>query len=120
MDLGNWAFGNSRGQFQLDRDMWTEVFRPIFDKMVFFDSESFENDVFKVHPYFWGDCTCDEEAGVTPECPAHRPNFVYKPTGLEVMWYKHPFRDSYANQALTREQVEAVVSACLATLEEDT
>jgi hypothetical protein len=39
----------------------------------------FENDVFEMHPYWWG----SEEA---PE--AERPNFRHKGTGIEISWYK--------------------------------
>lgn len=40
----------------------------------------FENDVFEMHPYWWG----DEDA---PE--AERPNFRHKASGLEISWYKY-------------------------------
>lgn len=47
-------------------------------------------------------CTCDREPGYRAfraenphmkTCPEMRPNFLYKPTGAEVYWYKYIGRD---------------------------
>mgnify|MGYP003345957487 CR=1 FL=1 len=51
--------------------------------------EDFENDVFFMSSYCW----CDGDRH--PEgCP---PNFIYKPNGLVVSWYKHAGRGIRAN-----------------------
>lgn len=43
----------------------------------------YENDVFMMHPYCW----CDQEN--CRWCGEERaPNFLYKPTGGKVWWYK--------------------------------
>ena len=51
----------------------------------------FDNEIITILPYYWGDddviCTL--------------PNFVYKPTGFTLSWYKYPLRDSYMNQDLS-------------------
>ena len=46
----------------------------------------YENDVFMMHPYCW----CDKDG--CPWCDWEydepQPNFLYKPTGAKVEWYK--------------------------------
>ncbi len=59
------------------------------------DFDGFDNEVFTVRPYCWDD---DKEK-------AELPNFVYKPTGFEIKWYKYAFRDSYMNQNLAPLQI---------------
>jgi hypothetical protein len=46
------------------------------------------------------------------ECPLVLPNFLYRPTGYSLMWYKYPLRDAYANQRLTYKQFDAMLSHC--------
>ena len=44
----------------------------------------FENDVFMMHPFCW----CEQDD--CPWCGAiGEPNFLYKPTGFMVWWYKY-------------------------------
>jgi hypothetical protein len=42
----------------------------------------FENETFMMHPYCW----CDGED--CPWCSKNAPNFLYKPTGYKLRWYK--------------------------------
>lgn len=54
--------------------------------------EEYINDIFEMRPYCW----CDgEHEGHQDGCP---PNFIYKPTGLSIQWYKHAGRGIVANQ----------------------
>lgn len=53
------------------------------------------NNVFEVNPYYWGE---DEEI-------ADLPNFVYKPLGLRVYWYKYPMRDAWTNYGWTESEI---------------
>ena len=61
MELGNMAFGNSRGEFSVSRrEFENDMFR-LLDALLpesgIYGTE-FENDVFSTLPYWWGDCTC--------------------------------------------------------------
>lgn len=66
MELGNMCFGNSRGEYPVDRDMQDEWYSYMqemgFDSYGWHDlsddSGAFQNDVFWIKPYFWGDCEC--------------------------------------------------------------
>lgn len=66
MELGNIVFGNSRGEYPVPRtDEW---YRPLVRLFEAIDPDrdnswreygvEFENEVFSVMPYYWGDCTC--------------------------------------------------------------
>jgi hypothetical protein len=71
MELGNMIFGNSRGEYPVDR-AWQDDFCQFLydcglDGRGYYDKENqyqtsrggFENDVFLVNPYDWNaDCTC--------------------------------------------------------------
>jgi hypothetical protein len=50
------------------------------------------------------------------QCPIVRPNFLYKPTGLIIDWYKYPLRDSYSNQPLELTALRGVIDACVASV----
>lgn len=125
MEAGNLFFGNSRGKYLVNRD-WQDDFVEFLVECGFgyrgeLDEENekinqnkvvqvspqgdwigFENDVFSVFPYYWGD---DDEL-------LTKPNFVYKPTGYQLSWYKYPLRDSYMNQQITFEEMEKIMEHC--------
>lgn len=236
MEIGNALFGISRGEFPIEREegFEEELFR-LFDVIAPDSSDSwreygmdFENGVFSVFPYYWGDCTCgfdekdsqwseenahephcyqsalkqalDEwlkenpepeaemfntsfeevETGITlftavsarspsadmwrewhdakqkieekiyhrlctefdvdrdygcavhctcdfkerrkqfheenhhsENCPIIKPNFLYKPTGFAIKWYKYPLRDSYMNQNISLDEFKSIISKCI-------
>lgn len=125
MELGNMMFGNSRGQFPIERDGWEEELERLFeayaDGEVNYYGEEYENSVFLVMPYWWGDCTC----GAGYDCPEHdseckllAPNFLYKETGFAIQWYKYPLRDSYMNQDITLGEFREIVAKCVESVEE--
>ncbi len=110
MELGNLMFGNSRGEYVVDRDVYQEPFAR-FLKRNGWDWEAiredngdmeFENDTFIMRAYYWGE---DEEI-------AELPNFVYKPTGLEISWYKYPMRDAYSNQDVSLDEFKRIIADC--------
>lgn len=94
----------------------------------------FENDVFMMHSFCWCEkidcpwCNGELPEGHTvrkfryPEnepfdddwCSA--PNFVFKPSGLKVWWYKYIGRDMETNRPVTDEEVKEVERACIASL----
>lgn len=71
MELGNAIFGNSRGEFPIERSCgWEDVF---FELLTAMNPESpngygenFDNEIFSMMPYYWGDCTCG------CDCPIHK------------------------------------------------
>ena len=127
MELGNLFFGHSRGDFPIPRtdelyDQFVRLFdayAPKRDKSWREYGVAFENDVFSVQPYYWGDCTCgmeEKEETCTDDCLYNVPNFHYKPEDIQVDWYKYPLRSSYSNVELTPELLERVVDACIESL----
>lgn len=211
MELGNIIFGNSRGEYPIGRDgrgFEEELYRlfdaysPKRDNSWREYGEEFENDVFAVMPYYWGECECGYEereyewceknkhraecyqidyhkipegvefskqylnrhgaflekyikplykkhgiqvdfadknwwAGCAvictcdyasrwsefasnnqhaPTCRIVKPNFLYKPTGFEIQWYKYPLRDSYSNQPIEFNEFKKIIDACIASV----
>jgi hypothetical protein len=82
----------------------------------------FENDVFSYFPYYWGDCTCgcdedtNDDATHDAQCLLIKPNFVHKPSGLEIQWYKYALRDSYTNRGINLDELKKIVSECVKSL----
>lgn len=123
MELGNLLFGNSRGAYPVPRDDdWQNCFStllrlidgPNYDGY----GTEFVSEVFELHRYYWGDCTCggEDTGSHKPSCPIIRPNFAYAPTGFSLKWYKYPFRDAYMSQPLAFEEFRAIINDCIAWL----
>lgn len=110
MELGNLMFGNSRGEYLVEpREEYQDIFCDFLHKngwdshAIFGDGrDEYENDTFIIRPYYWGE---DEEI-------AELPNFVYKPTGLEIRWYKYPMRDAYSNQDVSVAEFAQILAKC--------
>lgn len=117
MELGNLMFGHSRGAYAVQpREIYQDLFCEFLfahnsDGYGYFDAANssgcFENDTFAVRPYYWGD----------DETIANLPNFVYKPTGLEIRWYKYPMRDAYSNMDVSPSDFRKILDECAASLE---
>jgi hypothetical protein len=119
MELGNLIFGNSRGEFPIERDagfeeQWRRLTEAACIEWYGFPEDGcglthdaergwYENDVFRVMPYYWGD---DPDKAMLP-------NFLFKPTGFEINWYKYPFRDSYMNRDITPVEFAEIIDACV-------
>lgn len=70
-------------------------------------------------PYWWDECDCGaDERGedCSPGCILNKPNFIHKTSGLEIKWYKYPFRDSYSNREFGVEEFASIVSDCINSL----
>jgi len=116
MELGNLCFGHSRGEYRVSRNyenMIYQLLEELGEDVSHGWFAEFKNDVFEIRPYVWCDCDWGDE---DPNCPHHLPNFLYKPTGYELRWYKHPLRDSYANQKLSHSEFSQMIEACIASL----
>lgn len=114
MELGNLMFGNSRGTYAVEpREDYQDAFFEFLnangydghavrvDDLVP-DPYCFENDVYIIRAYYWGE---DEEIAALP-------NFVFKPLGLEISWYKYPMRDAYSNQDVPMDVFKAILKVC--------
>lgn len=123
IEIGNLIFGNSRGQFPVERGEFEETFVGFLQSNGFNsyghyfindrqewiapeDNISYENATFLIRPYYWG----------TNEAIAKKPNFVYKPRNLEIKWYKYPFRDSYSNEKFTITELKTILEECTRSL----
>ena len=119
-ELGNLLFGNSFGEYRVDRGL-QDIFQ-LFLTSANFDGYGrfgnmtkanarggFSNKVFEINPYYWGD---DEEEAI-------KANFIYYPDNLEIRWYKYPLRDSYSSKRVSEEYLREVLSACYKSMMEE-
>ena len=119
MELGNMIFGNSRGEYSIDRSEMQDLFTSFLTDLGFnaygyldeksdlykeqtLDGITFENDIFLIRPYYWGD----------EEDLMDLPNFVYKPKNLEICWYKYPLRDAYSNVSFSKDEFKRILEDC--------
>ena len=110
-EMGNLLFGHSRGEYCVEpRGDYQEIFQEFlfengfdgYGRLEGSDEPEFENDTFIIRPYYWGE---DEKEQILP-------NFVYKPTGVEIKWYKYPMRDAYCNKDISVEQFKRIIDEC--------
>ena len=80
----------------------------------------FENDVFYLRSFYWGECSCggDGDDMTSPdlhqkECLLYKPNFIYKKNGFELHWYKHPLRGNSCNHNISTEYFEDIIKQCI-------
>lgn len=124
-ELGNLLFGRSRGPYPIDRiamDRLSNDWNTLLDLIdvnaygVYYgENEMYEGeyggfkcDLFEISPYLWNDDLDDEDY--------EYPNFSYhKGVGndLKIMWYKYPFRDSYASKKLSVGDFKKVLADCI-------
>jgi len=71
-----------------------------------YDFYGFDNEIFTIRPYYWGE---DDEI-------ENLPNFLYKPTGFEIEWYKYAFRAASMNQDLNEQQIRNIFIECAKSL----
>lgn len=117
MELGNMLFGNSRGLYLVEpRHDYQDTFCDFLEAIGCdcygwnhrISGNKTETSKFIVRPYYWGEN--EEEAAL--------PNFVYKPTGLEIRWYKYPMRDAYSNQDVSLVEFAKILEDCKQSMEE--
>jgi len=70
-------------------------------------------------------CTCNytqrwdrfrAENNHDENCPIVKPNFLFKPTGFKIQWYKYPLRDSYMNINIPLGVFRKIIDECIASL----
>lgn len=67
---------------------------------------TFENDEFLIRPFYWGD---DDKI-------PYFPNFLYKPTGFELSWYKYSLRSAFCTQDVSLEDFGMMLYHCAASM----
>lgn len=102
IEMGNLLFGHSRGAYKFpdreieDGDEWLALLNALGldhygyvadtnDNPYMNDRGGYDDGEICINPYYWGDDP-DE---------AEKPNFLDRRLGLEIRWYKYPFRDAY-------------------------
>lgn len=129
IEMGNLLFGHSCGAFSIDRGEYEPMFQRFLEKAGFdsygtlcneaaghntfvihssSDTVKVENNTFSVRPYYWGE---NKEIMTLP-------NFVYKPKGIEIRWYKYALRDTYCSHNLSVKEFGEMLDACLRSLRE--
>ena len=78
------------------------------------ETGGYENDVFAVSPFYWGEAF-DRDY----EKLSDRPNFLFKPTGFSIEWYKYPFRDSHMSEDLDSNQLRHIWRICIESVVRD-
>jgi len=53
------------------------------------------------------------------DCRLIQPNFLYKPTGFQIMWYKYALRDSYMNQDIDLDEFKNILKDCVRSYYKD-
>ena len=82
-------------QREVNQELWAYIMEEKYNGEL-----PFENDVFQIKPYSWGDAPNDW-------------HFYHKPSGLKVYWYKYPLRGATANMNITPEQFRTVLYDCM-------
>lgn len=113
-EIGNLLWGHAKNEYPVDRalteDAFYSAFGELFDLYGYLEDKNypetdrggFENDVFAINPYYWG----------SDENIADIPNFIFKPEGITIEWYKYMFRDAYSNKALDPEKIKEMFRIC--------
>lgn len=116
MELDNMLFGNSRGDYKVNRkfeDMFIAALNEAgFDELGIcrtwksstpapppYDNRATATHHFVIQPYVF------DELDNAVLCP----NFFDRTTGLKLRWFEYPLRDSYANYDLTEEMLVPIL-----------
>lgn len=112
------------------RDDAMEKWREAHDRRQKFERTLFQElgKKHKVDPHYGAmvHCTCGKDkradvfwaeiGGHSNECRFVQPNFLFKPTGFRLNWYKYPFRDSYMSPKVTPKQWREIMDKCIESL----
>jgi hypothetical protein len=111
---------------------WSEIFAPLLEKFNL-DYHGFpdrptnnvyvtETDKFRIIPGYDWECTCGAEdedpsgelaCDHDENCDLLKPNFLYKPTGFKLYWYKYPMRGSEMVPGITTEEFMRIILDCM-------
>jgi len=103
--------------YEVPRGKWQNLFAEFLDKHGFdwygyycqsnTFTEYFSNDTFEIIPFQWEETELAEKEY----------NFLYKPTGLKIQWYKYPLRSAFANQNISYNNWEEIIKDCAKSME---
>lgn len=116
-------------KYGMERGIWQEIFINFLDDIGlssygYIEDDAlkefetprggFENNVFLVNPFFWGDdeLTEEEEREI-----ANQPNFIFKPLGFMIDWYKYPLRGATCNQSISLDAFKDILEKCKASVQ---
>lgn len=91
----------------IPRGEWQHCFSTLDEELIGC-RHPMSNDIF----YFKGeaeDTIWDDEGN-------YHPNFIYKPDGFRMCWYKYPLRSCYANRNINFDEFSKMVDACVKSL----
>lgn len=115
---------------------WSEIFAPLLEKYDL-DYHGFPNkpsgpyikgevyttetNKFKITPGYDWECSCgaeDEEnsdlaCDHDESCDLLKPNFLYKPMGFKLWWYKYPMRSAEMLPGITTEEFMKIILDCM-------
>jgi hypothetical protein len=75
---------------------------------------NYEDEIIAIHRYCW----CEGDS--CPWCASDAPNFLHKPSGFTVRWYKYIGREMNVNMQPPRGLVDLVTDADIVALSEKT
>ena len=69
---------------------------------------NYENGIFKMHRFCW----CENDG-----CPwCYAPNFLFKPTGLKIWWYKWIGRYMESNKKCSEQEWKDIFDKCIESI----
>lgn len=95
------------GKYPISRGEWQHYFHKLAEECEDIRHPQ-ENDIF----YY----KAEAEDTIWDEQGNYKPNFIYKPGGFRMCWYKYPLRSCFANRGITFDEFEKMVDACVESL----
>lgn len=95
------------GKYPISRGEWQHYFHKLAEECEDIRRPQ-ENDIF----YY----KAEAEDTIWDEQGNYKPNFIYKPAGFRMVWYKYPLRSCFANRGITFDEFEKMVDACVESL----
>lgn len=109
---GRHSPGEFDARFMFDEH--DERFSEVFHKLVVMlprgacgEGILYENGTFLVRGYCWDPDDVDN---------FRKPNFVHKPSGFEIGWYKHPLRAASSNMDISFERFSNIIDECVKSI----
>lgn len=96
------------GKYPISRGEWQHYFYKLAEVCEDIRCPQ-ENDIF----YY----KAEAEHHTWDDQENYLPNFIYKPDGFRMQWYKYPLRSCYANRGITFDVFERMIDSCVQSLE---